>query len=196
MNRPWERLRALLRTGLDLALDPVLSRSARPPRAAPETQTPSNVRIRAATRADAETVSNVYARAISMALPRKALDRIIRYYPDLCFVAEEQRRVVGIALCRVRLLGYLRPLSFKTVFLATIAVDDAFRGQGLGRALTQRVLDTSAALGVPEVSLEVDPNNSAAVALYTSCGFSTVKGRRGLGPNSQIMARRTVRADA
>ncbi len=175
-----------------MVLDPVLSYAVRSPHT---TATPAagTWLIRAATRADAERVSNLYAQAFSKALPRRALDRLIGHFPSLCFVAEERGQVIGYALCRVRLVGYLRPTSFKTVFLATIAVDSAFRGKGLGRALTERVLETSAALGVPEVSLEVEPDNSAAVSLYRSCGFSAVEGRRGLGPNSQIMARRTAR---
>lgn len=197
MRRPVDRLPARLRevtrTAVDLALDPVLSH-ALPNIARPVRAEAGGLEIRRARLTDLDPISKVFVSSFARNPPAASLARLIRRFPALCFVAESQEAFAGYALCRVRLLGYLRPRRFKSAFVASIAVDGAFRGKGLGRALTERVLDTSAALGLPEVSLEVEPDNSAAVSLYKSCGFLAVKGRRGLGPNSQIMARRTVRA--
>lgn len=47
------------------------------------------------------------------------------------------------------------------------------RGSGLGRALTQAVIDRAAARGCRRVELDVNSENPAALALYRSLGFDT-----------------------
>lgn len=53
-----------------------------------------------------------------------------------------------------------------------IAVDPAFQGQGLGRALALAGLDHLAARGLGMAMLYVDGNNSAALRLYHDLGFT------------------------
>ena len=50
--------------------------------------------------------------------------------------------------------------------LMDIAVDDAFRGQGVGRALVDYVLTASEQNGMIEMWLEVRESNLAAIKLY------------------------------
>lgn len=52
-----------------------------------------------------------------------------------------------------------------------IAVDPAFHGMGLGRALTVAGLDHLAALGMTTGMLYVDADNTPALGLYRSLGF-------------------------
>ena len=54
-----------------------------------------------------------------------------------------------------------------------IAVDPAFHGRGLGRALTEAGLAFLHARGITTGMLYVDATNSAAIALYRSMGFET-----------------------
>jgi len=56
--------------------------------------------------------------------------------------------------------------------LLTIAVKPEARGNGIGRALLNRLEIQSVKLGATELFLEVATNNVAALALYTSAGFS------------------------
>ena len=50
-------------------------------------------------------------------------------------------------------------------------VDPALQGQGIGRAVLQRVCAQLRAEGVRKVTLEVEVDNEGALGLYTSVGF-------------------------
>jgi mycothiol synthase len=54
-----------------------------------------------------------------------------------------------------------------------VGVDPAHHGRGLGRALTLAGLQHLRALGLPDAMLYVDAENTAAISLYTSLGFTT-----------------------
>ena len=56
-----------------------------------------------------------------------------------------------------------------------IGVVAAWRGQGLGRGLLDHALSAASGAGFRRVELEVYASNTAALSLYTSCGF-TVEG--------------------
>ena len=55
-----------------------------------------------------------------------------------------------------------------------LVIDSAVRGRGFGSAAMRAALDQMRQRGVPEVSLEVLPDNTPAVRLYTALGFRTV----------------------
>ena len=55
----------------------------------------------------------------------------------------------------------------------TLGVASQARGRGIGRALTQRLLDRAVADGIAAVSLSVEPDN-AAMRLYVALGFEPV----------------------
>jgi ribosomal protein S18 acetylase RimI-like enzyme len=60
-------------------------------------------------------------------------------------------------------------------WLEDLYVSEQARGLGVGRALTQAVLDRAAARGCRRVELDVSSENPAAMALYRSLGFDTGK---------------------
>jgi mycothiol synthase len=53
-----------------------------------------------------------------------------------------------------------------------VGIDPGQRGRGLGRALTLAGLQHLRAQGLPDAMLYVDAQNTAAIALYTSLGFT------------------------
>ncbi len=55
--------------------------------------------------------------------------------------------------------------------IATLAVDAAARGQGLGKKILQTLLNFCRACGAHKVFLEVRAGNNAAQRLYNRCGF-------------------------
>jgi len=84
------------------------------------------------------------------------------------FVAVDGEAVVGWA-------GLTYVLDEGSV--SDIAVLPAYRGQGLGRALTEALLGEARRLALACLLLEVRVSNAAAVSLYRSLGFAEV-GRR------------------
>jgi GNAT superfamily N-acetyltransferase len=71
-------------------------------------------------------------------------------------------------------------------WLEDLYVTDDARGGGLGRALTEAVLDRAAARGCRRVELDVNTLNAPARALYESLGFATGK----TGGQDLLMRRR------
>lgn len=55
--------------------------------------------------------------------------------------------------------------------IISMAVAEEFRGQGLGRALLDRVCDSLKEAGARRIVLEVETTNKAAISLYTTAGF-------------------------
>ena len=58
-----------------------------------------------------------------------------------------------------------------------IGVDSAYRRQGIGREICNRLIAFSAETGVKTLTLEVRKSNSAALALYESLGFCAISER-------------------
>ena len=62
--------------------------------------------------------------------------------------------------------------------ITNIAITEAERGHGYGKALTQALLQYASDLGVQYVTLEVRENNEPAKALYKALGFFKVGVRK------------------
>ena len=60
-------------------------------------------------------------------------------------------------------------------WLEDLYVDAKARGRGIGRTLTEAVIDRATARGCRRVELDVNSENPAALALYQSLGFDTGK---------------------
>ena len=56
-------------------------------------------------------------------------------------------------------------------WIEDVVVDQAARGQGIGKALTQSLLDKAKVLGLKQVYLTSRPSREAANRLYQSMGF-------------------------
>lgn len=87
------------------------------------------------------------------------------YDSTLCFVAvNEQGDIVGAAQC------------WMSAFIKDLAVDPAFRRQGLGSALLLEAFRAFQNRGAPFVELKVQADNpSGAVRLYRAHGFREVE---------------------
>ena len=57
--------------------------------------------------------------------------------------------------------------------LRDLYVDPAARRQGIARRLVESVRESAVAAGALRLSLQTEPDNDAAQALYRRCGFTT-----------------------
>jgi GNAT superfamily N-acetyltransferase len=83
--------------------------------------------------------------------------------------AERNGEVVGVYFGEWQQLFWT---SETHAWLADLMVDEAHRGQGIGRALLAHAVDRARDAGATGLSLESGPGRSAAHALYRSSGFS------------------------
>jgi ribosomal-protein-alanine N-acetyltransferase len=66
-----------------------------------------------------------------------------------------------------------------------LAVSPACRGRGIGKSLVERALQTFRLQGASFVGLEVRPSNTAALHLYSRCGFVAEGRRKGYYENGE-----------
>ncbi len=85
-------------------------------------------------------------------------------------VLDEAGRLAGYA-------GLRAPVGARDGDVQTIAIEEAARGRGQGRALLRALLTEASERGIREVFLEVRADNPVAQTLYRSEGFADV-GRR------------------
>lgn len=89
-------------------------------------------------------------------------------------VAEIGEKIVGILNCK----GSTRQATRHSVILGGMAVDQVWRGKGIGSQLMARTIEWAKGTGiVSRIELFVFERNEAAIHLYRKFGF-VVEGRR------------------
>jgi ribosomal protein S18 acetylase RimI-like enzyme len=89
------------------------------------------------------------------------------------FVAEIDGEIVGFAFCKDMkedTSGFIFPHADETVYLLYLAVDEAFRGQGIAHALLRACEDLAREWGRTGVFLDIADDNPA-LRLYERLGF-------------------------
>lgn len=83
----------------------------------------------------------------------------------MMFVARDDDRIVGMAtLYAVTRIG-------RHGYVEDVVVDNAYRGQGLGKKLMHALIDYAREHGFKQVYLTTNPSRVAAHGLYQSLGF-------------------------
>ena len=129
-----------------------------------------DVRIRRMLLGDVDGVHAI--EAASFAKPWKREDFVKEMTQNLCaryLVAEEDEKIVGFAGAWIVL---------DEAHITNIAVSEICRGRGIGRRLTEALLQYAANLGVLYTTLEVRRSNEKAQRLYKSLGFEYVGVRK------------------
>lgn len=85
------------------------------------------------------------------------------YSAELMFVACTDGEVVGFCHC------------WTGAFIKDVAVDRAFRGRGIARALVSMALTVCRGRAAPFVDLKTDVDNVKAQSLYRRLGFEIVE---------------------
>lgn len=126
------------------------------------------IELRELTREDVEDAARVAQRCFAGETERPDFSDELGRSVARCWVARRGERLVGYAL------GWLAADRGEVM---SIGVEPAERGQGIGRALLERLASRMREEGATELVLEVRAGNGAAVALYEAMGFDRV-GRR------------------
>jgi ribosomal protein S18 acetylase RimI-like enzyme len=86
----------------------------------------------------------------------------------------------GLALLRLRPSVWSGALD---AYLEELYVAPGARGRGIGRALLEATMDAAREAGATRIELGTSTDDTAAIALYESCGFSN----REDGPDGPVM---------
>lgn len=93
------------------------------------------------------------------------------------FVVREGDKILGWAA--------LSPVSKRSVYRGvaelSISVTERGRGQGIGRALLEALIDESERNGIWTLQAAIFPENTASVKLHLRCGFREVGRRERIG---------------
>ena len=100
---------------------------------------------------------------------------------EIEIVAEIDGRIVGCA--GIEAVGNCSKMRHRAAF--GVSVDQAFWGLGIGRALTEACIACAKDAGYVQLELDVVGENTRAIALYQSLGFSEF-GRNPLGFRSRV----------
>ena len=88
------------------------------------------------------------------------------------YVAAIDGYVVGYAMCQIRIPD--SNMYPKRIFhLDDLCVDEKYRGQGIGKALYQKVVEAAKEYGCYEITLNAWPDNEIAMKFYEKMGMKT-----------------------
>jgi putative acetyltransferase len=111
------------------------------------------------------------------------------YFDEAAFEAElaglpGSYRPLLLALCDEEPAGCvaLRRLGHDDCEMKRMYVDGRFRGRGVGRALTERLLADARALGYRRMRLDTSVRQTEALALYERFGFTPIEPYYELAP--------------
>lgn len=125
--------------------------------------------IRQATRADLKAILTIENSSFEA-------ERFTR--SQLLYLMTKARGLFLVLELEGKIAGYISILTNKryhSLRIYSIAIDPARRGQKLAQELIEKAVDYARQLHLPAVSLEVNTENSSAIALYIRNGFNAVE---------------------
>lgn len=88
------------------------------------------------------------------------------------FVAECDGHVAGIVLIMYRHIENPVQVTRNIIFIDSMAVDEAYRGKGIGHAFFDFLKELKEQRGCDGIELQVNAKNEAAYKMYTDYGFT------------------------
>lgn len=95
----------------------------------------------------------------------------IHQWPQLCFVAKDVNKIVGVIICKLEIHRH-GPLRG---YIAMLAIWQEYRGRGLATRLVLLAIEAMRRQNADEISLETEVANGAAIRLYEKLGFIRYK---------------------
>jgi ribosomal protein S18 acetylase RimI-like enzyme len=91
---------------------------------------------------------------------------------NLVYVVRQQGKVRGYVVFSILKKGGSGTVQSKQLRVESICVDEAFRGQGIGKILIAHSGQVAQSLCCESLVLGVHPENEWAIQFYQACGFS------------------------
>lgn len=91
---------------------------------------------------------------------------------ETLLVAELGEKVVGILLFTYRHVGSDKQVSRDVLFIDAMAVDEVYRGKGIGHQLFDEIKKIAKEKQLDGIELQVNARNTQARAMYESYGFA------------------------
>ena len=86
-------------------------------------------------------------------------------------LAQKDGTVVAYAVFAMQEFDIPKLMPQKTLKLEEICVEEAYRRQGIAKALLQELMRLGKAAGCTDLRLTCDPHNAAGIAFYESLGM-------------------------
>lgn len=94
----------------------------------------------------------------------KGIEKFLERNPDTCFIAEEDKKIVGVLLCGN---------DGRRAYIYHTAVDEKRRGQGIGTQLVKTCINALAEMGINKAALVAYKNNQTGNLFWERMGFTT-----------------------
>lgn len=88
------------------------------------------------------------------------------------FVAETEGKVVGVMDLEYRHVESPSQLTRNVIYIDTMAVEESYRGMGVGHAFFDRVKRLKREKSFDGIELQVNAGNAAAYEMYRKYGFT------------------------
>jgi ribosomal-protein-alanine N-acetyltransferase len=129
---------------------------------------------------DIKQVVSVNLRCLPENYPDQFFMGLFYHAPNAFFVAEHEGEVIGYIMCRIErgISGFGR-LPVKKGHIVSVAVLNALRNKGIGKALIHAGMEGMMSYGATEFYLEVRKTNEEAIAVYEKLGYNVRRVLRG-----------------
>ncbi|MCI5920078.1 MAG: GNAT family N-acetyltransferase [Roseburia sp.] len=91
---------------------------------------------------------------------------------DNWYVAEDSELVVGVLEVLRRHVESPSQVTKDVLFISTMAVDEAYRGKGIGHKFFEKVKQLKEEKGCDTIELQVNARNQRAYEMYKKYGFT------------------------
>ena len=102
-------------------------------------------------------------------IPREGYLAALEY--DVFYVAEDEGKVIGVLGLDYRHVETPSHVTRDVVFIDSMAVDEPYRGKGVGHAFFARVKEIAAERHADAIELQVNARNRQAYDMYAKYGF-------------------------
>jgi phosphinothricin acetyltransferase len=146
------------------------------------------MKYRLATHDDAEPIRVIYNRevlgsTVTFDMVARSLEEQLAWMDDhsgahpAVVAIDDREQVCGFG----SLSPYRSRPAYRTTVEDSVYVDDAVRGQGVGRGLLEELLRLAGAHGFHAVMARIVGGHEASIALHRACGFDLVGVEREVG---------------